>query len=334
MNNTLHPWGNRADNPNRPQVQELCRQLIYASGGIPGQTDYDVQGASNYPSDGRALPHSYRLMTGGNPRLEAETADTWTFGVIWQSSERAFTISADWYEIEIDNVVAGLGFLAAYQQCFNSNGTSNPTFDPKNEYCLRITRDPVNSEPLLVYGGNYNFSQRLTSGIDLSVDWSMSLGEGTFGVRSSANKLLTWKQPQFQEPDSPLIEYAGYGTDGNTGGYDYQLFTTFYWQRESMNIGLNWNHMSEQYALALATNPEATTLPTETYDMFNLNGSWQFTERFRLRGGIDNIFDSDPPLTNRDPYNPGNPSNGTGITSTGNYDGLGRRYYVGVAMDF
>ncbi len=136
MNNTLHPWGNRADNPNRPQVQELCRQLIYASGGIPGQTDYDVQGASNYPSDGRALPHSYRLMTGGNPRLEAETADTWTFGVVWQSSERAFTISADWYEIEIDNVVAGLGFLAAYQQCFNSNGTSNPTFDPKNEYCL------------------------------------------------------------------------------------------------------------------------------------------------------------------------------------------------------
>ena len=143
-----------------------------ASGGIPGQTDYDVQGASNYPSDGRALPHSYRLMTGGNPRLEAETADTWTFGVVWQSSERAFTISADWYEIEIDNVVAGLGFLAAYQQCFNSNGTSNPTFDPKNEYCQRITRDPVNSEPLLVYGGNYNFSQRLTSGIDLSVDWS------------------------------------------------------------------------------------------------------------------------------------------------------------------
>ena len=334
MNNTLHPWGNRADNPDRPQVQELCRQLIYRSGGIPGQTDYDVQGASNYPSDGRALPHSYRLMSGGNPRLEAETADTWTFGVVWQASERAFTISADWYEIEIDNVVAGLGFLAAYQQCFNSNGTSNPTFDPNNEYCLRITRDPVNSEPLLVYGGNYNFSQRLTSGIDLSVDWSTSLGEGTFGVRSSANKLLTWKQPQFQEPDSPLIEYAGYGTDGNTGGYDYQLFTTFYWQRDSMNIGLNWNHMSEQYALALATNPEATTLPTETYDMFNLNGSWQFTDRFRLRGGIDNLFDSDPPLTNRDPYNPGNPSNGTGITSTGNYDGLGRRYYVGVAMDF
>ena len=334
MNNTLHPWGNRADNPNRPQVQELCRQLIYASGGIPGQTHYDVQGASNYPNDGRALPHSYRLMTGGNPRLEAETADTWTFGLVWQASERALTISADWYEIEIDNVVASLGFLAAYQQCFNSNGTSNPTFDPKNEYCLRITRDPVNSEPLLVYGGNYNFSQRLTSGIDFSVDWSRELGEGTFGIRSSANKLLTWKQPQFQEPESPLIEYAGYGTDGNTGGYDYQLFTTFYWQRDSVNIGLNWNHMSEQYALALATNPEATTLPTETYDMFNLNGSWQFTDRFRLRGGIDNLFDSDPPLTNRDPYNPGNPSNGTGITSTGNYDGLGRRYYVGVAMDF
>lgn len=340
MVNTLLPWGNRPDNPNRAQVQELCRQLIYASGGIPGQTDFDVQGADNYPNDGRALPHSYRLMTGGNPRLEAEEADTFTFGLVWQAQNRNLTVSADWYKIEIENVVASLGFLAAYQQCFNSNGRSNPTYDPQNEYCLRITRDPRNSEPLLVYGGNYNFSQRLTSGIDLTVNWAASLSDwglnapGRVGVRAAANRLLTWKQPQFQEPDSPLIEYAGYGSDPNTGGYDYQLFTTFFYERDKLNVGLTWRHMSEQIALARATNPEATVLPTESYDLFNLNASWQFTERFRLRGGIDNLFDTDPPLTARDPFNPGAPTNGTGITSAANYDTLGRRYYVGIAMSF
>ena len=36
------------------------------------QNDFDIQGANNYPNDGRALPHSYRLITGGNPRLEPE----------------------------------------------------------------------------------------------------------------------------------------------------------------------------------------------------------------------------------------------------------------------
>jgi iron complex outermembrane receptor protein len=341
MNNTLHPWGNRPDNPNRAQVQELCRQLIYASGGVPGANDYDIQGADNYPSDGRALPHSYRLLAGGNPRLDSETADTWTAGIVWQArGDRNLTISADWYKIEIENVVASLGFLPAYQQCFNANGASNPTYDPQNPYCLRITRDPVNAEPLIVYGGNFNFSQRLTSGIDFTVNWSMPMSNfglnvpGDFGVRSAANKLLTWKQPQFQEPDSPLIEYAGYGTDPNQGGFDYQLFTTFYYQSDRLNVGLNWNHMSEQKAGALAANPEATMLPTESYDLFNLNGSWQFSDRLRLRGGIDNLFDTDPPLTSRDPFNPGNPSNGTGVTSAANYDALGRRYFVGVAMSF
>ena len=334
MVDTTLPWGNRADNPNRAQVQELCRALIYASGGVPGVTDFDRLGANNYPLDGRALPHSYRLMIGGNPRLEAETGDTKTLGMIWQSNEGNLQVSADYYDIQIDNVVASLGFLAAYQQCFNANGTSNPGFDPNNEYCLRITRDPVTSEPLLVYGGNFNFSERLTSGVDLTVNWSLPLDNGsTFGIRSSANKLLSWKQPQFQEPDAPLVEYAGYGT-GDTGGYDYQLFTTFSYRTDRMSVGLNWNHLSEQEAAARATTPTATVLPTDSYNLFNLNGSWQFTEQFRLRAGIDNLFDGDPPLTSRDPNNLLAPSNGTGITSAGQYDALGRRYYVGLAMDF
>ena len=273
-------------------------------------------------------------MIGGNPRLEAETGDTTTFGMIWQSNKGNLQVSADWYDIEIDNVVASLGFLAAYQQCFNANGSSNPTYDPNNEYCTRITRDPVTSEPLLVYGGNFNFSERLTSGVDVTVNWSMPLDNGaTFGVRSSANKLLSWKQPQFQEPDAPLVEYAGYGT-GDTGGYDYQLFTTFSYRTDRMSVGLNWNHLSEQEAAARATTPTATVLPTDSYNLFNLNGSWQFTEQFRLRAGIDNVFDGDPPLTSRDPNNLLAPSNGTGITSAGQYDALGRRYYVGLAMDF
>ncbi len=334
MVDTTLPWGNRPDNPNRAQVQELCRALIYASGGVPGVTDFDRLGPDNYPLDGRALPHSYRLMIGGNPRLEAETGDTVTFGMIWQSNEGNLQISADWYDIQIDNVVASLGFLAAYQQCFNANGTSNPTYNPNNEYCLRITRDPVTSEPLLVYGGNFNFSERLTSGIDLTVNWSMSLDNGaTFGIRSSANRLLSWKQPQFQEPEAPLVEYAGFGT-GDTGGYDYQLFTTFSYRTDKMSVGLNWNYLSEQEAAAKATTPTATVLPTDSYHLFNLNGSWQFSERFRLRGGIDNLFDKDPPLTSRDPYNVLAPTNGTGITAAAQYDALGRRYYVGLAMDF
>jgi hypothetical protein len=59
MNITLHPWGNRADNPNRPQVQELCRQLIYLSGGVPGAND----STSRAPTTTRTTVARCRIAT-------------------------------------------------------------------------------------------------------------------------------------------------------------------------------------------------------------------------------------------------------------------------------
>ncbi len=329
MVNTLHPWGNIAANPNRAAAQELCRQLIYQSGGIPGQNDFDIQGANNYPNDGRALPHSYRLITGGNPRLEPEEADTLTLGFVWQLQGPDLSFSVDWYEIEIDNVIGSLGFLSAYEQCFNANGRSNPTFSIDNEYCQRITRDPVNAEPLLVYGGNFNLSERFTSGVDFTVQWTKDMAGGTFGVRSSANRLNTWQQPVLSEPDAPLLEYAGYGAD-----FELRLFTSLIYQRDRFDVGLSWRYLSDQLAAALVQTPQSTVLPTDEYNLFNLNASFRFNERVRLRGGIDNLFDEDPPLTGANPYHPTQPTNGTGNTDRGSYDVLGRRYYVGVALEF
>jgi outer membrane receptor protein involved in Fe transport len=233
------------------------------------------------------------------------------------------------YDIQIDSVVGSLGFLTAYEQCFNANGTSNPTYSIDNEYCQRITRDPVDAEPLLVYGGNFNLSERHTSGVDMTVSWTKDLAGGTFGIRSSANTLDKWQQPVLAAPDAPLFEYAGYGQY-----YDTRLFTTFSYRRDRYDIGLNWRYLPSQEAEARATTPESTVLPTDSYSLFSLNASFRLNERIRLRGGIDNLLDQDPPLTGRNPNNPTQPSNSAGGTDRGNYDVLGRRYFVGLAVDF
>lgn len=80
--------------------------------------------------------------------------------------------------------------------------------------------------------------------------------------------------------------------------------------------------------------PTLTTLDTEEYHLFNVNASWRFTERLRLRGGIDNLLDEEPPIVGANPFNANNPTNAMGVTSAGNYDTLGRRYYVGIALNF
>jgi outer membrane receptor protein involved in Fe transport len=324
---TTHPWGNLASNPNRAQMQELCAQLLYKEGAIPNQNRFDVD-RNNFPSDGESTANVYGLETIGNPRLEAESADTYTLGMVWQAPDRGLTFSVDLYEIEIANVVGSLGFLTAYQQCFNVNGVSNPTYSVDNVYCQAIERDPETSNAGRVVGGNFNLSQRYTSGVDLSVNWRKDMLGGEFGINSSVNKLISWKQPAASDPDAPLLEYAGFGDD-----FEYRLFTQFSYRRDAFSVGLNWRYLPETPNGNLVQTPTLTTEPTAAYHLFNLNGSWKFSETLRLRGGVDNIADKQPPRVGINNFG-NNPTNAMGITSAGNYDVLGRRMYLALAVSF
>jgi hypothetical protein len=70
----------------------------------------------------------YSNIEHGNPLLKPEDSRTWTLGVVWQAQERNVTISADWYDILIEEAVGNLNFQNAYRQCFNYTGVENPTF--------------------------------------------------------------------------------------------------------------------------------------------------------------------------------------------------------------
>jgi iron complex outermembrane recepter protein len=329
---TTHPWGNIPSNPNRAQMQQLCAELIYKEGGIPGQNRFDA-GRDNFPIDGGESANVYRLLTTGNPRLRAETADTYTLGMIWQPDGRDISLTTDLYQIEIDDVVDSLGFLTAYQQCFNVNGVSNPTYSVDNEFCQAIHRAPDTGNAGYVEGGNFNLSKRFTSGLDVSLNWRKDMAGGVFGINSSINKLFSWKQPASADPDSPLLEYAGSAGGGNSY-YDYRLFTQFSYDRDRLSLGLNWRYLPSAMHDSKVQTPTLTTLDTEAYSLFNLNGSWRFNERMRLRGGIDNLIDEEPPIVGANPFNLNNPTNAMGNTSAGNYDTLGRRYYFGLAVSF
>jgi outer membrane receptor protein involved in Fe transport len=73
-----------------------------------------------------------------------------------------------------------------------------------------------------------------------------------------------------------------------------------------------------------ATQPSTTILPTHKYNVFNLNGGYEFSETYSMRVGIDNLFDRQPPLVGAQP----GITNGAGSTNASVYDVLGRRYYM------
>jgi outer membrane receptor for ferrienterochelin and colicin len=77
--------------------------------------------------------------------------------------------------------------------------------------------------------------------------------------------------------------------------------------------------------------------------VFGLTGNWNITRNIAISGGIDNLLDKDPNRVGAGqvftvPVENGGVSttvtNGSGSTSAGYYDVLGRRYFLNVKLRF
>ena len=68
-----------------------------------------------------------------------------------------------------------------------------------------------------------------------------------------------------------------------------------------------------------------------TRQYFDLAASWNITKNFTLRGGVNNVFDKDPPVVNNGvlPLVFGN-----GNTVPAVYDTLGRTFFLNVTAKF
>jgi iron complex outermembrane recepter protein len=80
----------------------------------------------------------------GNPKLREEQADTFTLGMVMDFHDN-FTLTVDWYEIEIEDMIALEGPDAIYQRCLSLE--FNPSADPNTQPCALINRDPANGAP-------------------------------------------------------------------------------------------------------------------------------------------------------------------------------------------
>ena len=120
----------------------------------------------------------------GNPTLREEQADTFTLGMVMDVTDNV-TLTVDWYEIEIKDMIALENADSIYQRCLDL--AFNPAGDPNAEACVLVNRDPANGAPSNVDRTFTNEGRALMSGVDVQVDWSRDLWGGQFGLNSVAN---------------------------------------------------------------------------------------------------------------------------------------------------
>ena len=139
-------------------------------------------------------------VTGGNPDLSEETAETTTFGIVIEPEQwvPGLRIIVDYYEIEIEGAIDALSALRVSEACVDLPSTAN-------NFCPLITR-AANGEIIDHQSGQVNLGSIETSGIDFGISYDLELGElGDLSLGVTGTHLTDWKE--FQDPiDTTVFE--------------------------------------------------------------------------------------------------------------------------------
>lgn len=273
-------------------------------------------------------------LFGGNPDLQEEVSDTVTLGLVWQPDYiDGLDVTVDYYNIEIEDAISvlGGGVNNVLDICYNQIGELDSAF------CGAITRRPDGNVDI-VQVLNENIAALETEGVDVAANYRMPLEFGLRGGNDSSNLSFQYRATFLSKFDStptvglPLVNNCE-GTFGNTCGtprseYQHNLRTT--WQSGPATLSLLWRYLGETDDDRLKNaDVDAASLAVPKIDAinyFDLAGSWQFNEQFRLNVGIRNLFDQEP-----DPVGDVQQQSNTFPEM---FDVFGRRYFMSASYKF
>lgn len=292
-----------------------------------------AQGVPNVVIDSFTYGNSQvQATTGGNPNLQAETADSYTYGVVFTPHFEApilerLSASVDYYHMKILDAVGTINAATAISYCFNNpqGSASNPTFAASNLFCSLIRRDPATGEIVNVTSTNANLASYETDGIDFQADWGFGLGAiglsddwGRLSANLQGTYLLNFDKQSI--PGGNIDHKAG--TVGNELGSNYSRWKGALgvrWAWQDIEVGTRVRFISKVDDFFAG----GQAAPNYTY--YDLDGSWKINDMFDLRAGVTNVGDKAAPAyvsfieANTDPSS---------------YDVLGRRYFVGLRARF
>ena len=335
------------------------------------------------------------LLQKGNPYLKPETADTWTAGFVMNSPfEKVLfsdiTLAFDWYSIKITDAIMLNSIDYSNFACFSQTGLSLAE-QAASFACQNVPRDTMNGVALSTLLTYSNQAWIDTNGFDIMLNWRADLAAmginsvpGGLNLNVKATVLNSYKARVSPAVYDIPVEFKGSlgpnlsGTQG--GAYDYRLNTTLTYSnvRYPWNVSLLWRHLPGVWSAnkavenaSIANNKRylkdptsglligytpTTEIKTDSYDIFDLNGSWDINETWSLRMGVNNLFQKDPISSGSSAgYNPNtdlttvcsdedktlgcnNPTShslySNGGFNASYYDTVGRRYFIGIKAKF
>jgi outer membrane receptor protein involved in Fe transport len=264
-------------------------------------------------------------LTRGNRGLEPETADTYNIGFSWQPSSQSpwvsgITLSVDYYDISIKDVISIVPGLTALSKCYNLDG-SNPGYDPNNSFCGLLTRD-ANGLLQVIRTPYLNLGGLETSGIDVQFAWSAELSELGFGTGRVFFSTGVGYSKGFSIqtlPNTPFQDYGGTNTIGASYP-EYKALTSIGYGLGGASVSVRWRYQGSMDDVTSVTTPANPGIGVPAYNLYDLVGTFDISEQWQIRAGITNLTDEDSVFV----------SSSQTSTDTSVFDAVGRSYYLGL----
>ena len=274
------------------------------------------------------------FITGGNPDVRPEQADTLTVGiVVAPEATPGLRASVDYFDIDI---VGEIGSLSAVDACFDVANVDNL-------FCDQIIRDNVTYNVSEIREFNTNRGNLRTSGVDTHVHFSNTLPSIGSDARLSVD--IIWSHLlELSNQDTPFssavncIDTFGWPCRNRLSGMTWPQDRTstrlrLDMQRFSTQLNWRWIDKTRNGAYVGAANQG---IPEEWLDLavsevsaknyLDLSFAYRFGERVTAGLTIANLTGTEPPMMADWVWNKN--------TDTRMYDIFGRSYTLSLSMQY
>jgi outer membrane receptor protein involved in Fe transport len=271
-------------------------------------------------------------FSGGNPNVSPEEADTTTAGIVFQPRGlEGFSVSLDWYSIDINDAIAQLASQAVVNRCVPTD----------QSLCQFVHRDPTNNTIVRVDNLFINLDQQVIEGADLEVTYAF----GNFGLRGFVTQL---SENSVQTPGGRPDDRAGDIGGANSGMPDLKVTANMTWTRGPFSLFVQERYLAggtldrfliegDRTLIAQLGLPSTystiddNSIDSTYYTDLGVRFAFGRDDAWEVFGNVNNVFDQEPRATAQILGRAGvNEFNQAALL----YDILGRTMTVGARMTF
>jgi iron complex outermembrane recepter protein len=276
-------------------------------------------------------------IKGGNPDLRAEEGETITFGFVYEPSWLdGFSTTVDFWRVKLDDAIKTYGTQNILNACFNSTA-ANPS-----PFCSLFTRRP-SGEMEILFDKRANVGTVTTSGVDIGFRYRLDTENlGAFRFNLDTTYTREYKTEVIfngirinERDDAGTFLSSANGGDGNYS--KWRALGNIGWAKGRWDASWNMRYVDGFTVGSLSSNGVCANrgLPPGSpgcqfsigsYTYHNVQAGAKFGG-FKVRLGVDNVNDKQPPILYQN-----NSLNGN--TDERTFDTVGRYYWTSVSYDF